>query len=438
MGLTLERLLSPTVAPNAYQIGPTQEACMAKTRSILRPNDFGDFEPQLKSEFQDAFRFRWDPGEESPGEQQLRGRFSVIVRAAHSEPDPEPAAGVALMRKCFKVHGEIRAYLRPDIRRRAELDRIGATLSEIGEKIARLPGATGESTANDVPEHPRQRVQKDWAVLQNELRVEQEKFPHAVVAEEMARLCRVASRANEQLGLVRAVLVELSLGGNNDVTAGERAKVGKTILALLGKVSGELTAFCLTCAPPSDDHAKFVHYFQRLADCLPVLFSLTLSPDGAMESYEVPRHALLVPQTLEERRGAILEWLCTWHPEFFCALPGAVRRDHGPPASSGGKDQRNLVLRGVTAALVLLELVTVSSGPPKSGGDLFKATLERVREWISERARTGQFCVDTTSPQQAFTLIRPGVDLQVRGGAWRRAELEPRYPTRPIGPPKQV
>jgi hypothetical protein len=90
---------------------------------------------------------------------------------------------------------------------------------------------------------------------------------------------------------------------------------------------------------------------------------------------------------------------------------------------------------GVTAALVLLELVDGKPNGAQTGKDLFKGTLKRVDTWLRKAARAGHFEVDNREEQEAFTVLRPGADLLIHGGAWRRSlSLDPRYFTTSCGP----
>jgi hypothetical protein len=116
---------------------------------------------------------------------------------------------------------------------------------------------------------------------------------------------------------------------------------------------------------------------------------------------EVPLAALHEYRELPERRAAVLEWLCTYDPRFYPLLPSSARRDHLVPAISGGRGRNNWVLRGLTAALVLLELVEATGSEKRSGKALFKATVKRVERWIADRAATGHFYVDAADGERA-------------------------------------
>ena len=391
---------------------------MPTQQRILKSADFGVFEPELKRAFQAAFHFGWDVGKESPEEQERRRRFSVISRAARSLPDPEPTAGLVLMRECFALHLKICAYLNPEDALHGQLATIAATISKVGKRIARLPVRPKKSSRRGSPSVL--ALRSDWGALEDGLRAANEDYSAGTVAEELARLRDAASRANAQLANIGALLKELSVGGKNQVVAAEQAVEVKAIAASVAQISLELKAFRQKCAPPVDDEAKFRAYFERLAQSIPVQSWYEGSDGVAKLCTEVPWGALPLHRDLPERRGAVLESLCTWDTEFFSLLPGAVRRGHGAPATTGGRGKHNWVLNGITAALVLLELVDAVPVVPKaSGKGLFKATIKRVERWIDGQTSSGGFYVEATA--------QPGT----RAGHRHGRPLQSRYPIMP-------
>lgn len=234
----------------------------------LRTADFGAFEPELRRAFNDAFHFAWDAGEDSPEEHERRLRFGAIVTAARSMPDPEPTAGVALMRDCYALYLKICAYLNPDDFLRDQLATITASISRIGKKLARLPDPAVKKPQRESPSVL--ELRSAWTVLENQLRAVDEGYAADSVAEELARLRDAASCAEAQTTNVRALLKELSIAGQNEVVAAEQAKEVRTIAAAVAQVSRELKTFSAKCTPPADDDAKFRAYFERLAQTIPV------------------------------------------------------------------------------------------------------------------------------------------------------------------------
>src|SRR5260221_14341502 len=109
---------------------------MATTQDILKPSDFGDFEPELEQAFSEAFRFSWDPGEASPEEQQRRRQFSPAIMAARLERDTEPAKALALMQECHELSIRLGMFLQPDELLRDELAEIMAAIAHVGGMIA--------------------------------------------------------------------------------------------------------------------------------------------------------------------------------------------------------------------------------------------------------------------------------------------------------------
>lgn len=390
---------------------------------ILKPSDFGEFELELKRAFKDAFHFAWDAGDESPEERERRKRFSLVIKAARVEPDAEPAMGLELMRECYALHTKISAYLRPDDALRDDLARIAAALASVGEKIASLPCGANAKTEHGCPSVP--GLRRGWTRVEHDLRLGLGEFAAGPAADEIARLRSVARRTSGQVSIVWAVAKELTLGGNV-VTARERAEDLAAIAESLQEISLKLDAFCEKCTPPADDEGKFQAYFERLEESIPSQAAFEVIHGALTLCTEVPPGALVIQRELPARRGAILQWLCTRDPEFFPLLPSAARRDHGAPATTGGADRRNWVLRGITAALVLLELVDAGA-PQSSGKDLFKSTMKRVDGWVRAQTATGGFYVDATTAPEAFTTTQGDARIRRVGLG---APLEARYQTR--------
>ncbi len=386
----------------------------------LKSADFGAFEPDLKRAFKEAFHFAWNLSEESPEELERRRKFSKIITTARSVPDAEPTAGVALMRECYALHLKICTYLNPDDFLRDELAAISASISRTGKKIARLPIPAKKSSQRksvSVLE-----LRSAWTVLETQLRAVDEDYVAGSVPEELARLRDAAARVDAQVTTIRALLKDLSVGSENEVIAAEQATEVRAIAAAAAQISRELRAFGDKCVPPAGDSAEFRAYFERVEQSLPVQSSPEGNQGVLKHRTEVPWDALAIPRDLPERRGAVLETLCTWDPEFFPLLPGAVRRDHRAPATAGGRGRVNWVLNGIAAALVLLELVDVAPIDPKaSGKDLFKSTIKRVERWIDTETTSGRFYVDATPEQETRARRRSG----------RSKPLQARFPIKP-------
>ncbi|HKY36581.1 MAG TPA: hypothetical protein VJN18_11615 [Polyangiaceae bacterium] len=387
---------------------------------FLRSADFGAFEPELKRTFKEGFGFTWDGGSESPEEAERRARFSKIVGAARPQPDAPPSAGLELLRQCYALHRKILTYLNPEDDLRDQLSSLAAAVSKVGKKVTRLPTPTQKNSQHGSPSVL--ELRHAWVVLEDGLGAAIWGSSGGSVADELARLREVASQANAQLANIGALLKNLSVGGQNEVVASERAKEVRAIAASVQRLSQELQAFCIKCVPAADDQPEVRAYLERVAQAVPAQCWYE-SNDGVLTlRTEVPWAALTIHRDLAERRGAILESLCTWDPEFFPLLPGALRRDHGTPAATGGKGKKNWVLNGITAALVLLELVEAAPVHPKTGGkDLFEATTKRVERWIDGLTKSGGFFVEATTPPDAQDRRRHGHDRP----------LQARYPLMP-------
>ena len=265
-------------------------------------------------------------------------------------------------------------------------------------------------------------LRRAWTLLENQLRAVNEDYVAESVTKELTRLSDAASSAEVHVANVRALLKALTIAGKNEVVAAEQAKEVRAIAAAVTQVSRELKRFSEKCKPPTNDDAELRAYFERLAQAIPAQSTYEGDHGKLRHRTEVPWSFLTIPRDLPERRAAVLQALCTWDAEFFPLLPGAVRRDRRAPATSGGRGRHNWVLNGITAALVLLELVdAVPVAPKTTGKDLFKATIKRVERWIDTETSSGGFHVDATSQpstrtRRPYSISRP---------------LQARYPIKP-------
>ena len=371
---------------------------MPTEKCILGPSDFGEFEPELEQAFREGFRFSWHADRRSEEEQALWKRFSPAIQAAHRKPDTEPEKAISLMRECYELSLKLCAYLSPNDLRRGELSKIVGHICRVGDKVV---GLLDERRRRHPPENLQRtpsrsmEVLSQWTHFEDSIRTAEDTFWPGSVRDELERFRIIALRAGEQLAQIRAELDGLVLRRANEIVTKERAKELKKVSGALFEVQAEIAAFAGRCAPPSGGEARFHPYFERLLEAFPVQAS---DERGAIRVSEVPESALYLARSFDDRRAAILQWLCVQYREFHPLLPGASRRDHLAPATAGGRGQRNTALRALAAALVLLELVEVEvDAVPQKGKVLFDLTVKRVREWISEQAETGFFFVDTTA-----------------------------------------
>lgn len=366
---------------------------MPSEQSFLNPSDFGDFEPELKKAFKDAFHFAWDVGSEPPDEQERRQLFAPIVRAARSLPDLEPSPGAALMRESYALLSKLNAHLNPEDALHDQFAAISASISRIGKGLARLRGSGRKNSQRESPSVLDFRAA--WTAIEEQLRAFRETFRASSSADELARLRDEASLTSARLADAREQLLVLSMPAANEVVASARAKDVAELAEAMLQISRRIEAFQDQCAPSLDD--GFRPYLERLAQAIPAQSWYEGSAGNSRLCTEVPWNALAIHRDLTQRRGAILEALCTWDPEFFSLLPGSVRQDNSAPAATGGRGRQNWVLNGITAALILLGLVdTVALGAPISAKDLFKATVKRVERWIDNQTVSGNFFVKTT------------------------------------------
>jgi hypothetical protein len=396
---------------------------MPPTLSILRASDFGDFEPELKRAFRKAFHFEWDAEVDAPDAQARREAFARFINAARPPPDAQPTKGLELMRQCYELDLRISDFLRPDDALRDELTgKIGADLSSVGEQIAQLPrsGWTVSLEPSDVPAfRSADELQRAWRIIEKQLLERTYEKYLSTPADEIARLRKVASRARAQVDLTRRAMTKVTLDAKNDITASERAEMISALGTSLEDVSEKLAKFCGNCVAPPAHDAMFYQYLERVSRALPVQTNYGTIPSNQRCWTEVPGGALIMHRELRERRAAVLQGLCASDPAFFPLLPSTVRRDHRGPAIRGGKNNPNWVLRGITAALVLLELVDRPLDKRNGNGrELFETIVNQVTSWIRSEAASGFFFVDADASEPRVPGERPrslvGVPLIAR------------------------
>ena len=392
--------------------GLTREGRRAP-QTILRSTAFGQFEPEVKLAFQNAFGFPWDAGEDSPEEADKRRAFQPAIQAVRSEPTGPPRA-LELMKECYDLAYKLAVYVSPQDTLRDELMKIIATIAHVGEQIRRLPQVPSgpESDGNlQAASTPLVEVRDRWSRIEAWLRAEEQTAMPNPIAIEMERFRGIAAHTIEQVKGARAELAGLTLGGRNQIVASKRAEDLNRIGVSMDQICETLTAFSEKCRAPTAEEAAFYPYFERLADALGVQHEHEIVAGKLTRRSEVPTAALIVPRDLAERRRAVLQWICTRDPQVYALLPSAARRDHGAPAIEGGRGRRNLVLHGISAALVLLGLVdeAPTTGVP-DGKALFAKTVKRVDRWIREEGRRGGFFVDPTPVPH----IHPGGSISRR------------------------
>ena len=373
------------MATRRKQKRPAEERRNEPAR-ILTSASFGAFETELKLSFKRAFQFSWDPVEESEDEAQRRRAFLPAVRAAHLAP-AGPEKALELMKDCYDLSFRLGVYLRPDDLQRDELMRITALIEQVGNDFTRLlgPSTSSKSKNNLRSESPgATEVLDRWLRIEHGLQTEAASAMPNPVATEMARLRDVGLRTIEQVKAARTALGRLALGGRNPIATAQRVKDLKHIGASMDQISLELATFSEKCTAPTDEETKFNAYFERLMEALQV----QISDQRFGHSWsEVPESALVMPRDLPARRGAVLRWICTRDPDFYPLLPSAARRDHGAPALVGGKGRVNVVLRGVTAALVLLKLVEETPRSTLSEGGVDAVTVISKISRLGARSR---------------------------------------------------
>ena len=387
---------------------------MPPTPAILRASDFGDFEPELKRAFRKTFHFEWDAevdAPDAPDSHRRREAFARFVHAARTRPEAQPSKGQELTRQCYELNLRISEFLRPDDVLRDELTRIGADLSGVGEQIAKLPrsGWTVSLEPGDVPPcHSADELQRTWRIIEKQLHERTYETYLSAPAEEISRLRKHASRARAQVDLTRRATTKVTLDAKHDITASERAGMLSALGTALKEISEKLQKFCDKCVAPPAHEAVFYQYLERVSRALPVQTNYGQIPMNERCWTEVPASALIMPRELHERRAAVLQGLCASDPAFFPLLPSAVRRDHRGPAVRGGKNNPNWVLRGITAALVLLELVDRPLDKRKGDGKwLFETTVKQVDSWIRDEAASGFFFVDADATEPRVPGERP-------------------------------
>jgi len=392
---------------------------MPTEKRILKPSDFGEFEPELEKAFREGFRFSWHADQRSEEEQRLWRSFSPAINAARRKPDTEPKHAIALMKECYELSLKLCSYVWPNDLRRDELSKIFGRICRAGDKVV---GLLDEKRRRPAPENLHDKASRSmevlsrWRLFEDSVRAAEDTFwPGSSVRDELERFRIIALRAGEQLAEIRAELDGLVLSRANEVVAKERAKALKTLSLELADIHAEMIAFTGQCTQPSEDEAKFHPYFERLVEALPVQ---AFDQAGALRVSEVPESSLFLHRSFDDRRAAVLEWLCVKYSEFHPSLPGVARRDHFAPATTGGRGRRNTALRALAAALVLLGLVDIEDGVLASKGRLlFGRTVKRVDGWISDQARNGRFFVDSTARSPSDPLRRrtgSGTVLELR------------------------
>jgi len=395
---------------------------MPPTTSILRASDFGDFEPELKRAFRKAFHFEWDAEVDMPDAHGHRKAFARFIDAARPPPEAQPSRGLELMRQCYELDLRISQFLRPDDVLRDELTRIGADLSSVGEQIAKLPrsGWTVSLEPSDVPPfRSADELQRAWRIIETQLLERTYETYLSLPADEISRLRKLASHTRVQVDLTMRAMTNVTLDAKHDITASERAEMISALGTSLKDVSETLATFCDLCVAPPAHEAAFYQYLERVSRALPVQTNYGTIPNNERCWTEVPASALIMHRELYERRAAVLQGLCASDPAFFPLLPSTVRRDHRGPAIRGGKNNPNWVLRGITAALVLLELVDRPLDKRKGDGKwLFETTFKQVDVWIRDEAASGFFFVDADASEPRAPGERPrslvGVPLIAR------------------------
>jgi hypothetical protein len=214
----------------------------------------------------------------------------------------------------------------------------------------------------------------------------------------------------------------MRLTGKNTVASSERAGVVIALASLLEHLSQKLAAFCKKCVPPPEDETTFYEYLERVEEALRVQTTYGMVPGNVAYWTEVPESALIMERKFSDRRAAVLQSLCTSDPDFFPLLPSTARRDHRAPATRGGAKNANWVRSGLTAALVLLELVEREPDARQvKGKDLFELITKQVDGWIRKQAATGFFFVDADAGEATVPGRRPR--------ALSNLQLVPRYAT---------
>ena len=368
-------------------------------QTVLRSTAFGRFEPKLKLAFQNAFGFPWDAGEDSPEEADKRRAFQPAIQAVRSEPAGPPRA-LELMKECYDLAYKLAVYVSPHDTLRDELMMIMATIAHVGEQIRRLPKVPSGPESDGNPHAASTtlvEVRDRWSRIESWLRAEEQTAMPNPIAIEMERLHGIAARTIEQVKSARAELAGLTLGGRNQIVASKRAEDLNRVGVAMDEICRILTSFSEKCRAPTAEEVAFYPYFERVADAFGVQYEHEIVAGKLTSRSEVPAGALIVPRDLAERRRAVLQWICTRDPQVYALLPSAARRDQGAPAIEGGRGRRNLVLHGVSAALVLLGLVDEARTTAEPDGKaLFAKTVKRVDKWIREEGRRGGFFVDPT------------------------------------------
>jgi hypothetical protein len=304
------------------------------------------------------------------------------------------------MSECAELGKKLAAYVRPDDQLRDELNSIIAEIFRVGRKLPALVSPPRKAAQSENLQNPKGtpvEVLGKWLAFEQRLASAAESHLIANVSEEIAYLRAQATGAIEALSVLRAELDSITLGGN-EVTARERATKFHALSASLAEMSTKLDAFRVKCVPPTEAETQFNEHFERIYQALFVRLKYVRVNESLVLVHEVPDSALFVPRTLAERRGAILQWLCVHYDQLHPLLPADVRRDRAGSATSGGRGHVNMALRGLAAALVLLELVDVPDGEPTiQGKKLFEKTVKRVDQWIREEAKSGAFFVDSGS-----------------------------------------
>jgi hypothetical protein len=404
---------------------------MPPTPCILRASDFGDFEPELREAFRDAFHFDWDAEVDSPDAQRRRKAFERFIKAARTPPEVQPSGGLELMRQCYELDLRICQFLRPDEVLRNKLTEIGANLSSVGEQIARLPRSewiVSLEPSDAPPCQSADELQRGWTLIEKQLLERAYETQLSPPADEISRLRELGSRARVQVDLIARALTKVTLDAKIDITASERAEMISTLRTSIEEISEKLAEFCDKCVAPPAHEAPFYQYLERVSRALPVRTNYGTIPIDERCWTEVPASALVMHREFRERRAAVLQGLCASDPEFFPLLPSTVRRDHCEPAIRGGKNNPNWALRGITAALVLLELVDRPLDKRKGDGrGLFETTGKQVGSWIRNEAASGFFFVDADATEPSVPGERPrsSVSLPLIARYMMNSEGEP-------------
>lgn len=410
-----------------------------KNATLIR---LGSLRSRVLKKFERAFGFAWDPvaGEKAEAANARQALRQGLRDAFARPPGTASPHDLELLQRIYELRSELFFRFVPGGREWVRTVRELALLAaQIGEQLREFqslgaPAGAGQKTML--------RLLSRWASVEaflEQARRETEKgyTPSGEpFRKEFGRLGRRFKGIRSNFHRLRS-----SLRTNNPVYRGaQAAKIAQA--GVLIDAFAEALERTIAMVPPMpvfDEKDPFRTYFERVIRDLAVIRTSVWVENGSplrelgWVEFEVPPEFLVKPTSPDDARDAALCWVATFKKEFWDSLPSACRRHHREERPRGGQGNKNHVLEGITAAMLLSGLQSLSG--KASAANLnrqFDAAVKATKSHLTRLGRSGVLSVDLSGKKiptyEEVSLGLFGDLVPGRSDPCERPPLGPRYP----------